>query len=189
MNKFLCCSAVLLGCLFSRAVSADPPKDLPSDIPQKWTPATAAFDFEKRDVMIPMRDGVKLHSVILLPRGSAHAPILLTRTPYGAAKAIDHIQSTHLKAVLPYGDDVVSGAGYIRVFQDVRGKYGSEGSYVMSRPLRGELNSSIHRSFHGHLRHDRVADPQRTAEQWSCRHLRADRHTQLGFSALARPLR
>ena len=45
---------------------------------------TTGFDYVKRDVMIPMRDGVKLHTVILVPKGAKHAPILLTRTPYNA---------------------------------------------------------------------------------------------------------
>ena len=45
-------------------------------------------------------------------------------------------------ATLPQGDEVFVADGYIRVFQDVRGKYGSEGDYVMTRPLRGPLNSS-----------------------------------------------
>ena len=43
-------------------------------------------------------------------------------------------------ATLPQGDEVFVADGYIRVFQDVRGKYGSEGDYVMTRPLRGPLN-------------------------------------------------
>ena len=45
-------------------------------------------------------------------------------------------------ARLPQGDEVFVADGYIRVFQDVRGKYGSEGDYVMTRPLRGPLNDS-----------------------------------------------
>jgi len=118
------------------------PADLPSDIPQKLTPPAEAFDFVKRDVMIPMRDGVKLHTVILVPKGAHGAPMLLTRTPYGASKASAVSDSAHLAAVLPGGDDIVSLAGYIRVNQDVRGKYGSQGSYVMNRPLRGPLNGS-----------------------------------------------
>src|SRR6516225_10404666 len=91
------------------AIAADstPQSDLPSDIPQKWSPVTAAFDFERREAMIPMRDGVKLHTVILIPKGVSGAPILLTRTPYGAAGSTTRALSSHLKAVLPYGDDIV----------------------------------------------------------------------------------
>lgn len=96
--------------------------DLPSDIPGTLPPAAPDFDFVKRDVMIPMRDGVGLHTVILLPKGLSNAPILLTRTPYGASKTASQSDSSHLTSVLPHGDDIVSVSGYIRVFQDVRGK-------------------------------------------------------------------
>jgi uncharacterized protein len=126
----------------SLAFAQQPSSDLPSDIPAKLKPADQEFDFAKRDVMIPMRDGVKLHTVILLPRDLTHAPLLLTRTPYGASKAVSQNDSTRLDSVLPWGDDIVALSGYIRVYQDVRGKYGSEGDYIMSRPLRGPLNGS-----------------------------------------------
>jgi len=135
---------ILRACLVAASLLSSAPyaQDLPSDIPAKLQPAEASFDFAKRDVMIPMRDGVKLHTVILLPKGLAHAPLLLTRTPYGASKAVNGTDSSHLESVLPWGDDIVAVSGYIRVYQDVRGKYGSEGSYVMNRPLRGPLNNS-----------------------------------------------
>ena len=92
--------------------------------------------------MIPMRDGVKLHTVIVVPKGASNAPILLTRTPYNATQRTTRNVSTHMLAILPEGDEVFVRAGYIRVFQDVRGKYKSEGNYVMTRPVRGPLNST-----------------------------------------------
>ena len=115
---------------------------LTPDIPAKFEAPTAGFDYAKRDVMIPMRDGVKLHTVIVIPRGAKNAPILLTRTPYHASKRAERAESTHMLATLPSGDDVFVAGGYIRVFQDIRGKYGSEGDYLMTRPLRGPLNST-----------------------------------------------
>ncbi|WP_407366712.1 CocE/NonD family hydrolase [Xanthomonas campestris] len=102
----------------------------------------AANDYVKREVMIPMRDGVKLHTVIVLPKGARNAPIVLTRTPYDASGRTERLASPHMKDLLSAGDDVFVEGGYIRVFQDVRGKYGSEGDYVMTRPLRGPLNPS-----------------------------------------------
>src|ERR1043166_1041443 len=116
---------------------------LPSETPAKLTPTFAGFDHVRRDVMIPMRDGVKLHTVILLPKGARRAPILLTRTPYDATALTTYSQSAHLANLLDGYDnalDVIIGGGYIRVVQDVRGKYGSEGDYVMTRPLHGPLN-------------------------------------------------
>jgi hypothetical protein len=93
--------------------------------------------------MIAMRDGVKLHTVILVPKGAKGAPMLLTRTPYSANALTSHRASSHLASVLDGYDNAVETiveGGYIRVVQDVRGKYGSEGDYVMNRPLHGPLN-------------------------------------------------
>ena len=115
----------------------------PSETPAKFETAAASFDYVRRDVMIPMRDGVKLQTVILVPKSTKNAPILLTRTPYDASELTSHIPSPHLGPAL-YGydnaTDVIVEGGYIRVVQDVRGKYGSQGDYVMNRPLRGPLN-------------------------------------------------
>ena len=113
-----------------------------NDIPKNYAAPTANQDYTKRDVMIPMRDGVKLYTVIVVPKGAANAPILLTRTPYNATQRAARNVSTHMLAILPEGDEVFVRAGYIRVFQDVRGKYKSEGAYVMTRPVRGPLNST-----------------------------------------------
>jgi putative CocE/NonD family hydrolase len=127
------------------APSPAPPKypALPSETPAKLEPATDGWDYAKRDVMIPMRDGVKLHTIILVPKGAKGAPMLLTRTPYEAKKLTSHLDSGHLGASL-YGydnaTDVIVEGGYIRVVQDIRGKYGSEGDYVMNRPLHGPQN-------------------------------------------------
>jgi putative CocE/NonD family hydrolase len=130
------------GLLFLELCSAQT-LDLPSETPATFTPVTSSFDHIKRDVMIPMRDGVKLHTVIVLPKGAKNAPILLTRTPYSATAQTSHADSSHLGPILSGYDnatDVIVEGGYIRVVQDVRGKYGSEGDYVMTRPLHGPLN-------------------------------------------------
>ncbi len=141
--------AGVLGVLFSaaRAVAqkapAPPPFGLPSETPAKIEPATFGWDYVKRDVMIPMRDKVRLHTVILIPKGAKGAPILLTRTPYDATALTSHSHSSHLGPILAGYDnatDVIVEGGYIRVVQDVRGKHGSEGDYVMNRPLHGPLN-------------------------------------------------
>ena len=116
---------------------------LPSETPAEFKTAAASFDYDRREVMIAMRDGVKLHTVILVPKGAKGAPILLTRTPYDADELTGHAHSSHLGPIL-YGydnaTDVIVDGGYIRVVQDVRGKYGSEGEYVMNRPLHGPQN-------------------------------------------------
>ncbi len=116
---------------------------LQPDTPAVFKPVTSSFDYERRVVMIPMRDGVKLHTVILIPRGAAHAPLLLTRTPYDADSLTSYSSTAKLIGALDgydNADDAIVAAGYIRVVQDVRGKYHSEGEYVMNRPPVGPLN-------------------------------------------------
>ena len=141
---------------------------LPSETPAAFTPHVESFDYVKREVMIPMRDGVKLQTLILIPRGAHRAPILLTRTPYGATERIAKSNSAHLTALIDstdVADDAVVNGGYIRVMQDVRGKHGSEGDYVMTRPLQGPLESDRRGSLDGHLRHHRLAGEERSRIQ------------------------
>ncbi len=84
--------------------------------------------FDVRDVMIPARDGVRLHAKIFTPKGqTAPLPFILSRTPYGVESAANKF-TTYLKAL--------AGEGYIFVFEDIRGKFGSEGTFVMQRPAR-----------------------------------------------------
>jgi len=122
------------------ALAAAPTPPMKPDIPAEFTAPTADFDYVKREVMLAMRDGVKLHTVIVVPKGASGAPMILTRTPYDASNRAEHIVSPHLLGTLPVADEVFVAHGYIRVYQDVRGKYGSEGEYVMTRELRGPLN-------------------------------------------------
>jgi putative CocE/NonD family hydrolase len=119
------------------------PPTLPTETPATFEPVTTSFDYVRRDVMVPMRDGVRLRTIVLVPKGASKAPILLTRTPYDADALTRHARSAHLGPILNGYDnatDVVVDGGYIRVVQDVRGKFGSEGDYVMNRPLHGPQN-------------------------------------------------
>src|SRR5215472_4421531 len=139
-------SAALLLAASAAAQSSSPQSSqatLASETPARLKVADDTWGYTRRDVMIPMRDGVKLHTVILVPKGAKNAPILLTRTPYSATELTSHAASAHLGPIL-WGYDnateVIVEGGYIRVVQDVRGKYDSEGAYVMHRPLHGPLN-------------------------------------------------
>lgn len=110
-----------------------------SDIPETFTPVDTS-DYIRREVMVPMRDGVSLFTVILIPKGVTKAPIVIDRTPYSAAKNTRMTASPLAAMVVwPFHGDMMA-AGYIVVIQDVRGKHKSEGVYVMNRPLRGGLN-------------------------------------------------
>jgi putative CocE/NonD family hydrolase len=159
MNRALlaaitCSSLLILGLLAATSpVAAQSPASpqypgLTSELPAAVSVPAPSHDYARRVVMIPMRDGVRLHTVILVPNTATtanRAAILLTRTPYNAALLTANSQSSHLGSSL-YGydnaTDVIVDGGYIRVVQDVRGKYGSEGNYVMNRPFRGPLNST-----------------------------------------------
>ncbi|HET8826501.1 MAG TPA: CocE/NonD family hydrolase, partial [Terriglobales bacterium] len=143
LKHSLNCLAAFAAACFASSAFAQTTSTLPSETPAQVKPVTDSFDYSRREVMIPMRDGVKLHTVILIPKGAKNAPILLTRTPYNATDLTSHANSSHLGSILQGYDnatDVIVEDGYIRVVQDVRGKYGSEGDYVMNRPLRGPLN-------------------------------------------------
>jgi len=100
----------------------------------------ARADYVKRVEMVPMRDGVKLYTVILFKKGTTKAPILLSRTPYDAKAATQRNISPVLTEVLPAMDAEFVSDGYIRVYQDVRGMHHSDGEFVMTRPLIGPLN-------------------------------------------------
>ncbi len=116
-----------------------------NDMAAQWKAPQTGFDYVKRVEMIPMRDGVKLYTVIVVPNGAKNAPMILTRTPYNAAGRTQRPRSgdsPYMVDELPQGDEVFVRAGYIRVFQDVRGKYGSEGNYLMVPPPMGPLNTT-----------------------------------------------
>uniref|UniRef100_UPI0035C9CE4E CocE/NonD family hydrolase n=1 Tax=uncultured Sphingomonas sp. TaxID=158754 RepID=UPI0035C9CE4E len=112
------------------------------DIPAKFTPPDADRDYVKREVMIPMRDGTKLYTVIVYAKGLTDAPIVLTRTPYNAKGRANRTDSSSELSTLPLSDEMFVQNGYIRVYQDIRGKYGSEGDYVVTRPVIGPLNQT-----------------------------------------------
>ena len=122
-----------------------PPVPKGGDIPLRFDAPRADFQYVRREVHIPMRDGAKLYAVLIIPKGyNGHAgkfPIMLDRTPYSADK------STERGGFGPWPENILSPlyaelvrAGYIVAVEDVRGKYKSEGDYVMNRPLKGPLN-------------------------------------------------
>ena len=121
--------------------SAMPPIPKGGDIPRHFAPSRLAFEYLRREVHIRMRDGANLYAVLIIPKAPGKYPILLDRTPYSADKA------TGDRKFGPLAENILSPlsaelfkAGYIIAYEDVRGKYKSEGDYVMNRPLRGPLN-------------------------------------------------
>jgi len=117
-----------------------PPEFFGHGIDPSLLDITTVFDFIRMEEMVPMRDGVKLYTIILVPLREEKMPILLTRTPYDASIRSTPEARARLEDVLIGGDDIFAGTGYIRVFQDVRGRNRSEGEYIITRPIRGPLN-------------------------------------------------
>jgi putative CocE/NonD family hydrolase len=98
------------------------------------TPAPAVAPvmraYSRMEVMIPTRDGAKLHTIVLRPEGSetgAALPFLMQRTPYG----VDGASANGVNRSKPE----MAASGYIFVYQDIRGRYKSEGTFVMNRPI------------------------------------------------------
>ena len=84
-------------------------------------------EHQKTDLMIPMCDGLKLHTEVWRdPAQTGDLPFLITRSPYGWARAKNMLTGS-------YSD--LAKDGYIFVFQDIRGRYQSEGTFVMQRPV------------------------------------------------------
>ncbi len=118
-----------------------------------------------------MRDGVKLRTIVLVPKGAQRRARSCSRArPTTRTSAWRAPKSPRLAAVVPQMMDTAVEAGYIVAYQDVRGKHGSEGDYVMNRPLRGPLNATEHRSRDRHVRHDRMAGAEHSREQRTRRH-------------------
>ncbi|MGH9900917.1 MAG: CocE/NonD family hydrolase [Pyrinomonadaceae bacterium] len=85
--------------------------------------------FTRTEAMIPMRDGVRLYTQVYTPaRAAERLPILLLRTPYG----LGDLTSEQLAAALPE----LTADGYVFVRQDIRGRFKSEGEFVMQRQPR-----------------------------------------------------
>ena len=102
---------------------------LPLLVQAQQNPPDPPDGFDKIEQMIPMRDGVKLHTIIYVPKShTGPLPILYNRTPYGIDGMYRAFPSGILKELI---DD-----GYIFAFQDIRGRFKSEGQFVMLRPLR-----------------------------------------------------
>src|SRR6195952_6039846 len=135
MPKLIRTAALCSFLLASAAFAQDKPTA--DDLTPNFKAPALETDFDKRVVMVPMRDGLKLYTVIVVPKGAKAAPILMTRTCYNAAARATRSASPRMIEALPLSDEGFVEAGYIRVYQDVRGKYGSEGPYLMTPPPVG----------------------------------------------------
>ncbi len=143
-RKLIWAAVILISAAFAmnaqvRLTHKPPQYDYSGEVPVLIEEPAPVLDFVRREEMIPMRDGVRLFTIILMPQTEGLMPILLTRTPYGALQRSSR-ESANFKNALAFGDDYIAEENYIRVYQDVRGIHRSEGDYVLLRPLRGPLN-------------------------------------------------
>jgi putative CocE/NonD family hydrolase len=144
-----CCAAALLSLLMigSTSQGAVPPAE--SKVNATTPDGVASYDeirpnanYAKRVVMIPMRDGVKLYTVIVMKKGTANGPILLSRTPYDAKDSTARSKSQSITEILPAMDAEFVEDNYIRVYQDIRGQHHSQGEFIMTRPIIGPQNKT-----------------------------------------------
>jgi putative CocE/NonD family hydrolase len=112
------------------------------DVLDKYEQVLPTADFIRREAMVPMRDGVKLYTAIVMKKGAANAPILLSRSPYDAHHSTHRTGSQRIGDILEVMDAEFVDDGYIRVYQDIRGLHRSEGQWVLNRPLAGPLNNT-----------------------------------------------
>ena len=129
------------------AMAAAPPPSAPvtamtPDVVASYDQVMPWADFVRREVRIPMRDGTKLYTVVVMKKGTRNGPILLTRSPYDAhgdafRNASQRIDDTVPALYKEFVDD-----GYIIAFQDIRGLHRSEGAFILTRPIVGPLNKT-----------------------------------------------
>jgi putative CocE/NonD family hydrolase len=112
------------------------------DVVDKYEQTLPSADFIRREVMVPMRDGTKLYTVVVMKKGTDKGPILLSRTPYDAHEETHRVLSQRIVDILEVMDAEFVEDGYIRVYQDIRGLHRSEGEYIMNRPLAGPQNNT-----------------------------------------------
>src|SRR5687767_977424 len=108
--------AISICCAPLASRSEDRVTNLPSDTPPTFSVPTAQFDHVKREEMIAMRDGVRLKTIVVIPKGARDAPMLLTRTPYNASNRVRRFNSPRMLAALPQMLDTAVAAGYIVVY-------------------------------------------------------------------------
>ena len=121
---------------------AAPVTAMTPDVVAKYEQVMPWADFVRREVMVPMRDGTKLYTVIVFRKGTLGGPILLSRTPYDAHGSTHRNASQRIVDILPAMDAEFVNDGYIRVYQDIRGMHRSQGTWVLTRPIVGPLNKT-----------------------------------------------
>ena len=144
MTKLLTSASLLPLLLMAVPSLAAPPPVTPMtpDAVAHYDQVRPEADFIKRVAMVPMRDGTRLYTVIVMKKRTSGGPMLLSRSPYDAKGSNARNASQRGVDILPVMDAEFFNDGYIIVTQDIRGMHNSEGAFVMNRPIAGPLNST-----------------------------------------------
>jgi len=135
-------AALILASASIASAAAPAVTPMTPDVVDKYDSVLPEADYVKRVAMVPMRDGTKLYTVIVMKKGTTGGPILLSRTPYDAKGSMSRMGSQHGVDILAAMYKEFYEDGYIIVQQDIRGMHNSEGQFVMNRPIVGPLNST-----------------------------------------------
>src|SRR3954467_11905547 len=135
-------TASLLPVLALAAAPPAPVTPMTPDVVAKYEQVLPEADYVKRVAMVPMRDGTKLYTVIVMKKGATNAPILLSRTPYDAKSGMNRVASQRGGDIMQVMFKEFFDDNYIIVQQDIRGLHNSQGQFVMNRPIVGPLNHS-----------------------------------------------
>ena len=135
-------SSALVAASAAFAQEVPPVTPMTPDVIASYEQTLPSAEFDRREMMVPMRDGTKLYTTVVMKKGARNAPILLSRTPYDAHGSTHRVLSQRLVDVVEAMDAEFVEDGYIRVYQDIRGLHRSEGAYIMNRPIVGPLNTT-----------------------------------------------
>jgi len=135
-------AALILASASIASAAAPAVTPMTPDVVDKYDSVLPEADYVKRVAMVPMRDGTKLYTVIVMKKGTTGGPILLSRTPYDAKGSMSRMGSQHGVDILAAMYKEFYEDGYIIVQQDIRGMHNSEGQFVMNRPIVGPLNNT-----------------------------------------------
>ena len=128
--------------LMTAAQAPDRVTPMTPDVIDHYEQTLPSADFVRRQVMIPMRDGTKLYTIIMMKKGVKNGPILLSRSPYDAHGSAHRVASQRIVDNLDVMDTEFAEDGYVIVHQDIRGMHRSEGQHIMNRPIVGPLNDT-----------------------------------------------
>jgi uncharacterized protein len=131
-----------LALLGNPAALAQAPNPMTHDVVESYEQGLPWADFVRREVMVPMRDGTKLHTVIVMKKGRQGRPHPALPDALRRPWCKHRVASQRIVDVLQAMDSEFAEDGYISVYQDIRDLYRSEDEYIINRLVLGPLNDT-----------------------------------------------